>query len=278
MELLDIDFKYTETKYKMYFDLNYPTQSLLYNHFNSNVICDPPMVETILECVKPNSTVIDVGCHIGYYTLIIRQKIGDNGFIYAFDPNPYTFCVFVDNIVVNNYSNIYAFNLALSNCDTISTLSIPEYDEGLSTMCEIENINSEKMTDNYRIKKTVTAITKRMDSIFQNKRNLDVSLIKIDVEGFEEYVINGGSEFIKNNRPENIIFEINKFVPNQKENQLLSILEFLIPLGYTPHILCPWPTEERTLRVFNGKNYLPLNYFEKVEKVDYANILMKLEV
>ena len=276
MELLNIECKYTASKYKMYFDLNYPTQTLLYNYFKSGEICDPPMVQTILECVQDNSTVLDIGCHIGYYTFLIRQKLGLNGFIYAFDPNPYTFSVFIDNIVVNSYHNIYGFNLALSDTNSISNLSIPEYDEGLSTICEIDDIKTGEVVERYRNKKTVTTITKSLDSLFHSRKNLNVSLIKIDVEGFEEYVIKGGSEFIKFNKPKNIIFEVYKMVPNQKDNQLLSIIDFLSPIGYKPYIICPWPTDEETYKVFNGQNYLPLNYFENIENIDYANILMKL--
>ena len=143
----------------------------------------------------------------------------------------------------------------------------------MSTICEIDNIKPDEVEERYRNKKTITIITKSLDSIFQSKKNLNVSLVKIDVEGFEEYVIKGGSEFIKHNKPKNIIFEINKMVPNQKDNQLLSIIQFLAPIGYKPYIICPWPTREDTYKHFNGHDYLPLNYFDNI---NYANILMKL--
>ena len=50
MKRINIDFKYTNTKYLMDFDTNYYTQNLLYEHFVRREICDPPMVETILDC------------------------------------------------------------------------------------------------------------------------------------------------------------------------------------------------------------------------------------
>ena len=271
MKRIDIDFKYTNTKYLMDFDINYYTQNLLYEHFVRREICDPPMVETILDCLSQGATFIDVGCHVGYYTLIGRQKVGDEGSVYAFDPNPFTYSVLMNNIMLNGYKNIYAYNCALSNKEGTSTLNIPVCDEGLSTLCSLKNLETEIQQSKYKSSEVVHTVTKRLDNVFENLMENKIALIKLDVEGFEQEVIEGAMNFILNKKPLNIIFEVNKMVPNQKSNQMRNILNLLRPIGYESFIIHPWPYSEV------DNDYGRLTQFTEVENIQYANILMKYE-
>ena len=271
MKRINIDFKYTNTKYLMDFETNYYTQNLLYEHFVRREICDPPMVETILDCLSIGATFIDVGCHVGYYTLIGRQKVGDGGSVYAFDPNPFTYSVLMNNIMLNGYKNIYAYNCALSNKEGTSTLNIPACDEGLSTLCSLKNLETEIQQSKYKSSEVVHTVTKRLDNVFENLIENKIALIKLDVEGFEQEVIEGAMNFILNKKPLNIIFEVNKMVPNQKSNQMRNILNLLRPIGYESFIIHPWPYSEA------DKDYGRLTQFTEVENIQYANILMKYE-
>lgn len=132
IKTLNVDLPSLSSEYIMNFDVDYPTQQFIHSVYDKQLVCDPPMVETILECVEPDSVMIDVGSHIGHYTLVARQGTGPKGKIYAFDANPDTFLILEKNIASNEYHNIEAVYCAVSNKEGESTFNIVASDEGLS--------------------------------------------------------------------------------------------------------------------------------------------------
>ena len=38
--------------------------------------------------VKPGNTVFDIGAHLGLYTLLLSELVGEKGIVFAFEPNP----------------------------------------------------------------------------------------------------------------------------------------------------------------------------------------------
>lgn len=273
-KILNLKLGLTNTDFKIVLDIDFPNQKHLYKNLNDNNIVDPPMVETIIECVEENTICIDIGSHIGYFSLIARQKIGPNGYVYCFEPNPQSYRVLVRNVVLNDYSNIFCFNCALSNNESVSSLSIVEYDEGLSTLGNVDDIVTLENKHMYKDKSKIDVFVSKLDSILLNNEH-NISLIKIDVESFEEQVILGAKKIINRTLPKNIIFEINKAVPNHNPNQLQNILSILEPLGYVPYIIHPWPSSDEAKNYFNGAKYLPLSNFSNNQNIVFANILMK---
>ena len=56
--------------------------------------------------VKKNDVVIDLGAHIGYYTLMMAKLVGESGKVFAFEPEPRNLVLLKKNIKVNCYNNI----------------------------------------------------------------------------------------------------------------------------------------------------------------------------
>jgi hypothetical protein len=62
--------------------------------------------------------VVDVGASLGYYTLLSAKRVGEDGLVVAFEPDPAIFEVLVKNIRANNWQNVEAFRLAVSDSNT----------------------------------------------------------------------------------------------------------------------------------------------------------------
>ena len=62
--------------------------------------------ELFKKVVKEGMTVVDIGAHIGYYTLIAANLAGKKGKVYAFEPEAENYSLLVKNIKVNGYQNI----------------------------------------------------------------------------------------------------------------------------------------------------------------------------
>lgn len=173
--------------------------------------------------------VLDVGANIGAFSIPIARRILDKGEVIAFEPQQTVYYQLCGNIVLNRLNNVNAHNLALS--DKSGTLQLPEtnfhnnLNNGGLSFEPIYNVhNGIAVKDG--VKKKIEAIT--LDSVEIENR---VSLVKIDVEGFELKVISGGFEFLRFHSYPPLLFEAwpYEWFADEKR-KLLTVLEK--ELGY----------------------------------------------
>jgi len=65
---------------------------------------EPGLQETIAEMVQSGMVAYDLGANIGYVTLLLAKKIGEDGKVFAFEALPANFDRLVKNIELNNQS------------------------------------------------------------------------------------------------------------------------------------------------------------------------------
>ena len=62
------------------------------------------------------SKVVDVGAHVGAYTLRAARKVGKKGIVVSIEPDPLTFRILVANVKMNDLDQVVIpFNIALAN-------------------------------------------------------------------------------------------------------------------------------------------------------------------
>ncbi|MDB5195810.1 MAG: methyltransferase FkbM [Flaviaesturariibacter sp.] len=156
---------------------------------------DAAEIAYLLDKIKPGDTVFDIGAHKGGYTFWMQRAIGKCGTIIAFEPQRSGYHLLQQLFAENN---IRIENKALSDTTGSAELFIQPQATAVSFEASLEN----KYVD--AIKQTVEKIT--LDEYCQ-KQNLGPNLLKIDVEGYEMKVLEGGKKIITSTRP-NILIEI----------------------------------------------------------------------
>ena len=141
---------------------------------------------------------LDIGANVGSWSLNLYNKFTN---ILAFEPNKAARITFEENIKLNNITNIELFDYALSDKIAISKMRIYEA-AGHSTLCDdhpMADTTSEYID-------TVDVSTTTLKNIFNNTyENRKIDFIKIDTEGFEIPIIQGGLELIKEHKPKMMI-------------------------------------------------------------------------
>lgn len=180
-------------------------------------IYEKKIVDFIVNNLPPNAIFIDIGANIGAISLMVAKKRPDV-FIYALEASPHIYNYLYENIKYNNLTNVQSWNLAVHNEDNlILDFFAPSDKFGKGSFVSVFDSQSEKI-------KTI-----RMDSFFRI-HNIQPTLIKVDVEGFEAMIFESMGDFIeKGNRPQ-IIFEFvdwaekcsNIFSPGDAQNVLLN--------------------------------------------------------
>ena len=78
--------------------------------------------------LRPDMTVLDIGAHVGQYSLIAASEVGPRGRVHSFEPNPSSFRRLTTNIELNGFSNVRPHPIALSDSIGEATLYVPKHD------------------------------------------------------------------------------------------------------------------------------------------------------
>jgi len=150
------------------------------------------MTEIFTKLVTEGMTVVDVGAHAGYYTLIAARAVGDKGKVFAFEPEPSNYQLMLKNIQLNNHFNVTPVQKAVSDITGGIKLFLAEDASGHSTVCEKPD------------QRFIQVDSTTLDDFFTDQIP-QIHVIKIDVEGAEGVVLEGMRNIIDKN-PELIIF------------------------------------------------------------------------
>tara|TARA_B110000503_G_C7122776_1_gene403236 strand:- start:570 stop:1211 length:642 start_codon:yes stop_codon:yes gene_type:complete len=132
----------------------------------------------VLKYVSNFTSVIQAGGNCGLYPRLYANMFK---WVYTFEPEPMNFYCLVQNTQV---PNIFKFNCALGDMKrSVSLNCAGQENVGTFTITEDQgNMNIPMM---------------RIDDLFYDK----VGLIHLDVEGYEEKILHGAVETIKEHRP-----------------------------------------------------------------------------
>jgi FkbM family methyltransferase len=146
---------------------------------------EPYETQLILKQAKRGDVVVDVGANIGYYTILLADKVGKSGKVYAFEPDKISFEILVKNIKENKLKNVVVVNAAVGNKQGKLKLHKSK-----------ENFGDYKLYGKDKGNETVKII--KLDDFL---KNIKINLIKIDTQGWEPEVIKGMEKLIKKNKP-----------------------------------------------------------------------------
>jgi len=179
------------------------------------------LIKFFIRNLKKDDIFFDIGANYGFYSALAQEFI-QNGEIHAFEPNPKVFN-YLKSTFSKNEKRIFLNNIALS--DKIG--EIPFYDgfpgghSGKSTI--LEEIASINLQDYRQIK--IESMT--LDNYVNTHSKPTV--IKMDVEGAESKVIEGGLKILKNTNP---IIAMEVHGMNSGVKSSIRAVEGLYDLGY----------------------------------------------
>ena len=154
---------------------------------------------------------VDIGAHVGYFSLLASFLIGENAKVYTFEAAKGTFDLLKKNL--DNRPNIQVFHNALT--DTEMDLTFYEFPVLYSeyNTLHVAQFENERWFKKFQpLKNTVKGIT--LDAVFE-KFKLKNAVIKIDTEGAEAQVIAGAKAILANQNP--II--IMEFLTDKNKNE-----------------------------------------------------------
>ena len=169
----------------------------------SRGIYETPITEALWRLAQPGDVVVDGGANIGYATSILAARVGPRGKIHSFEPDPRSFGELQRNVSGwEDRGQRGAFVLhaaALGARSGTATLHIPASFEWNGGRARIETTPLEEKGTRLQVKLV------RLDEVLSQGEK--VSVVKLDLQGFELDALMGMEQMLRERRIRYIVFE-----------------------------------------------------------------------
>ncbi|HJU09156.1 MAG TPA: FkbM family methyltransferase [Rhodanobacteraceae bacterium] len=166
-------------------------------------VFEPPMVKLFSSLILPRHVVVDVGANIGLTTILFSQLAAK---VISFEASPSTFRYLRRNVSQSGSHNVTLVNLGLGNKNVRSEITFAPNNRAGGFVSDQTKASKGHITEIIDIRKLDDLFVE-----FDAAEKLD--FIKLDVEGYEKFVIEGAHKLITCNRPL-IVLELNHWCLN----------------------------------------------------------------
>ena len=184
-------------------------------------------IRFVRKLLGKGESVIDIGANYGVYALSMAQAVGESGKVWAIDPSTATMDHLECSIARNQFRNITLIRAGLS--DQVGRAYLPR-----ETNPELGAVVVE--TTQGKVCDEIELLT--LDECEQRYGWRDIRFIKMDAEGHENRILQGGSRFLAVHSPL-IMYEIKA---GNEFNR--SLIGDFAALGYQSYRLLPVPGGE----------------------------------
>jgi FkbM family methyltransferase len=160
------------------------TRDLIQRHLYVFGVWEPDATAAIQSFLQENSTVVDVGANVGYFSLLAAYAVGRLGAVHAVEALPSTVGLLRHNIALNGASNVTVHPVAAG--DEAGEIEIFKASDSV--------LGSSSTTSGEVSEGRVPCVT--LDELLREVDGADVRLLKVDVEGDEESVLRGATRLL----------------------------------------------------------------------------------
>lgn len=198
-------------------------------------VWDPSLTAFVEKTLRPSDVFIDVGAHVGYFTLLASRRVGPTGTVLSIEPNPFALKQLERNVERNHLQNVLVAHTACGEAQSVVRLHL--HSESNSSMASLYSKDSSGSV-------AVEVPCTTLDQLCQERGVRRVNLVKIDVEGAELFVLRGMKRVMREMRP-SIVLELHPKLledvgtPFDTVVALLKEFQYVLePLGGHANFLC----------------------------------------
>jgi FkbM family methyltransferase len=186
---------------------------------------EPAEVRFVEQFLQPGMTVLDIGAHHGFHTLLASLRVGSGGRVISFEPSPRERKRLGRNIRFNKCKNVQVEPVALGKSAGKSDFFLVQ---GYSDYCN--SLRPPAVEDQTRrIQVEMTSL----DDYFSRSRLAEVDFIKLDAEGAEVDILSGARNILEvGKRRPVLLVEVSDTRTKPWGYPARDIIQFLYKWGY----------------------------------------------
>jgi FkbM family methyltransferase len=164
---------------------------------------EPETIKWLESNVNDTEVLFDIGANVGAYSLYAAGVLGAK--VYSFEPSPSTFHLLLENVQLNKLTErIVPFNMPLSSTTDLKVFKYSTLEAGSASHSGLENA----MGATNEVSQPVMTVT--LDDLVQKYNVPAPNHMKIDVDGHELSILQGGSAVLQSKELKTIQIELSK--------------------------------------------------------------------
>ena len=190
-------------------------------------VYDIAVSEALARLISPGDTVVDAGANVGYMTVLASVVAGPGGRVLSFEPHPALFAIAQRNVAsVRERFDVARTDLhqmALGDRPGTAHLQIPpdfESNDGTARIGEPAVAGNQSLA----------VQVETLDNVLDGEA---VTVLKLDVEGFELQVVHGCCRALADRRVRHIVFEDHKIGESEVVRDLRRTAYHVFSLGWS---------------------------------------------
>lgn len=232
---LDIAGPFGELRVRYALDLESGMQRDMYSQLDKGEFYESATSKFFLSVLKPGDTFIDIGAHVGYFSMLAAAIVGEEGEVIAFEPSPDNYRQLVEHVALNGFTNVLPLHLAVGDTEQVATLHLNADNDGGHALWDVRthqaNHKSRAMPRMHP-----TYVT-RLDRVLRGRPMLSVKAVKLDIEGSEVRALRGAVETLAKHQVPFVVAEVNRSGLEQLGASEWELRALMTGHGYTTWII-----------------------------------------
>lgn len=195
--------------------------------FRRKALYDEGRSNFLFNVLRAGDIVIDVGAHIGYFSLLASAFVGKSGVVSAFEPEHTNFVQLQANVALNRATNMQVYELALG----AAAKEVPFY-VNLSGNDGAHSLASPDSRGRQTAYRTDTVQLATLDSVVGELGTLQIRLLKVAAAGAEADVLRGATNLLRNGKIDWVVSQFDSRAMRRMGIQEAELREFMLGHGY----------------------------------------------
>lgn len=208
--------------------LRVPARDVVGRHLYKYRIHEPGISRYLARhlALQPGDLVLDVGANIGWYSLLLAHIAPEDVAIHAFEPDPWVRGLLEENLRMNGATSVTAVGAAVGEAPGRARLYLyGDANRGRNSMLPINQGEA--------IEVEVVSLDDYLARQGQSPR--PIGFLKVDVEGYESFVLKGGTQALQRCRV--VMTEYSPRYMRQAGLEPAVLLDLLATAGFAPSVL-----------------------------------------
>lgn len=184
-------------------------------------VWEPEESLALQSLIRPGMTVLDIGAHAGFHTVLAAHAVGRHGHVVSFEPSPENYALLRHNAKTLDLPQVIAINAAAWRATEPGVLVLSTNNSGDNRVIPMADSDHVEQVEIERV---------AIDDVLVADAQVDV--VKIDVQGVERDAISGMERTIQRCRPAMLV----EFSPEDivtAGGYPEDVLSYYMELGYS---------------------------------------------
>jgi len=187
--------------------------------------------------LRPGDAFLDVGAHIGYFSMVAAALVGPTGAVFSFEPETANFAHLLEHVELNAAWHVQPVHMAVGERPHVARFFVNADNDGGHALWDVATHPECERTRRGGERRPVYVTS--LDRYFEGRTFASLKAIKLDVEGSEVAALRGAEQLLLRHRVPFVIAEVNRFALEAMGTSERELRDYMTGLGYEVYLICP---------------------------------------